>query len=226
MLPTEILQIGGRAGRFSITDNNPGFVTALSSDAVSRIRDAFREPLSPIARAGLGPSMEMIVQMSNVRSDLTLYQLFVYFQKYAMVDDAKFFMCNIEQQMKIAERLAHLGMSVQESHHFAMAPCKTSDPVQLQKLVDFATLYATEALVPLGDFGDIGNKYGTFHGDDDAASDGQERCERLGGGPNGSQAPKGFHQMRALESTWLVSPFRVTKCVCGGGGEGGQNPNG
>ena len=70
---SQVLQIGGRAGRFGLSFADAGYVTSFHSRDNEVIRAAFASRLSPVTTAGLLPTVDILHIYATLRKELTRF---------------------------------------------------------------------------------------------------------------------------------------------------------
>lgn len=134
LFPSEIQQIGGRAGRYGMSAKGAGdvgVVTSLNRD-LGLIRRGLSKPVAPLRCAGVFPLSSQLhlhreemkyMDSSLMEEDLCLFNVLLSFSNLAELDK-HFFFCNIDEVLLLAEKLAiHVkGLTLDDSLTLSMAP--------------------------------------------------------------------------------------------------------
>mmetsp|Transcript_6276 Transcript_6276/g.8742 ORF Transcript_6276/g.8742 Transcript_6276/m.8742 type:complete len:386 (+) Transcript_6276:1-1158(+) len=151
LTPSEIKQIAGRAGRFGSVFPT-GEVTCLNEKDISRLQKALSSPIVPLKAAGLLPSyehFEVFARLHDGKQQKEFSQILKFFLKMCTVD-SHYFLCDVEDALKIAKLLDGVHISSKDFFTFISAPADTKNSISLSYLVQYANLYATEDEVPVG----------------------------------------------------------------------------
>ncbi len=145
----EVLQIGGRAGRFGTEHAGVGYVTALRRDDERELRRLFRTPLEPLTKAGLSPNIEQLQQLHYHRPKAPLSALMEFMQVFGTLDPL-YFMTDTGAMEGILEHIEHVELSLHDRFLFAMAPVNKREKSQtIAALVHYAQTFATSETVEL-----------------------------------------------------------------------------
>lgn len=148
LLPSEALQIGGRAGRFN-TEWSTGYVTTLFPDDYEDLKEIFATPIDPIKRAGLTPNRDVIQKIHERRPDLELNEILAFLSEYATLDEL-YFMCDLEDVFEICQLLAPVrGLEMDTLYNVCQAPVKIREKSHMRALRSFITDYVQHGVVTL-----------------------------------------------------------------------------
>lgn len=119
--PSEILQIGGRAGRFGFHD--VGYVSGINRYIHRKVKDAFGEKLKPntTMRAGLKPEFSHIQALQEAAGFGDLPSLLLEFSRRASTDASLYQMCRLDDMIELA-RMTRPETPLEERFIFCCAP--------------------------------------------------------------------------------------------------------
>lgn len=135
------LQIAGRAGRFG-TQWPHGFVTAFRADDLGTLRDLLAQQPEPLRQAGLHPTAEQIELYAYHLPGSTLSNLMDIFVSLSTVDDALYFMCNIDDFKFLAEMIQHVPLALRARYVFCCAPINRKMPFVCSMFLKFARQFS------------------------------------------------------------------------------------
>lgn len=145
---TEILQIGGRAGRFQ-SRYPVGYVTCMDPWDHDALKRAFKTKLKSLPKAALSPTFEQVRLFSERFPQWQLHDIFHFMQQNA-VTDGTYFVGRLDAMIDIAECLAGCGLTTQELFVFTLAPANFKRyPAQKSYLRQFAMDFARGRAVTL-----------------------------------------------------------------------------
>lgn len=129
--PSEVRQIGGRAGRYGKHD--AGFVGALSHADLEYIRDCFEGPVEPIEiRAQVRPSLAHVATMSEVLRSASLTRLLDLFRRRIRFD-ARHLVASVPDDMiELATIADAAGMRLEDKFVFTCAPVDTRNTFMMR----------------------------------------------------------------------------------------------
>jgi ATP-dependent RNA helicase SUPV3L1/SUV3 len=124
LTPSEVRQIGGRAGRFGKHD--AGFVGALSYADLEYVREAFEEPIVALpSRAQVRPSLQHVTTMSEVLGARSLARLLDLFRRRIRFDASLLVASVPDDMLELASLADAAGMPLEDRFTFACAPVDT-----------------------------------------------------------------------------------------------------
>lgn len=150
-------QIAGRAGRFGTQWEN-GLVTTFQKEAVPTLRQYLKASPGNIESAGLSPRLEHLENFSKILPNLPLGSLLERFEQLATVS-GDYFLCNIQQQISVANMLDNVDMSFADKYIFLQAPVNIRDEVLAGMLLDFATSHGEGTVVNADRVNEIFRKF-------------------------------------------------------------------
>lgn len=119
--PSEVRQIGGRAGRFGKHD--AGFVGAISYADLEHIRSAFEETPEPLPiQAQVRPSLQHVTTMADVIRSKGLARLLDLFRRRIRFDSKQLVASVPEDMLELAAIADSIGMSLSDKFTFTCAP--------------------------------------------------------------------------------------------------------
>ncbi|KAJ2393858.1 RNA helicase [Coemansia sp. RSA 2559] len=129
-------QIGGRAGRFK-TSNGIGVVTSFYREDLKELDKLMHTQPHHLEAAGIQTPSDIIELFSHQFPKLPFQDLWRMFCDIATVND-NFFLCNFNEQEKIAEIVEDYPLSVREKYRFIYAPIQAKLPMDIECLRKFA----------------------------------------------------------------------------------------
>lgn len=121
LTPSEIRQIGGRAGRYGKHD--AGFVGALTHADLVAVRDAFDQPPDPLPiRAQVRPGLQHVLTMSGVLNSKSLARLLDLFRRRIRFDASQLVASVPDEMLELAALADATGMPLEDRFVFACAP--------------------------------------------------------------------------------------------------------
>jgi ATP-dependent RNA helicase SUPV3L1/SUV3 len=150
-------QIAGRAGRYGTQWEN-GLVTTFQKEAVQTLRQYLKASPGDIESAGLSPRLEQLEKFSEILPGLPLGSLLERFEQLATVS-GDYFLCNIQQQIAVANMLDNVDMSFADKYVFLQAPVNIRDEVLAGMLLDFATSHGEGTVVNADRVNEIFRKF-------------------------------------------------------------------
>jgi ATP-dependent RNA helicase SUPV3L1/SUV3 len=145
--PRELLQIGGRAGRFR-SEFSIGLVTTLHAADYSIMKRIMGQKLRPIKKAGLQPSLEQIDALARSKPKETLSNILNYLQGFSKIDNI-YFLCNMQSMLDIAKTIESFDLTLEERYSFSLAPANVEKPAQKVAIMNFARDFASLRQVSL-----------------------------------------------------------------------------
>lgn len=139
LTPSEIKQIGGRAGRFN-SRFPEGKIAATSYESIAAIKRAFMTNTFN-KKSGLLPLAEHIEIFEAIAPYVSLSVVLNSFAQASIVSE-NHFLCNLDDMKKLAESIDHLNLSLREKYTFSSAPCSTNEPLVVEYFVEFCTQYS------------------------------------------------------------------------------------
>jgi ATP-dependent RNA helicase SUPV3L1/SUV3 len=138
LLPAEVQQIAGRAGRFQ-TEYGEGLVTCLDARDLEALRECMAAEPPPLESAGLSPTFEQLQRFCLAsRRKMSFANLLQKFEEGAKVDGC-FFCCSLEAAQKVAEVIEDAPLSLRQRYLLCQAPFDVpDDSVHTAALQDWA----------------------------------------------------------------------------------------
>lgn len=126
LLPAEVQQIAGRAGRFK-SEYGEGLVSCLHPNDVDALRECMSAEPPPLEAAGLAPTYEQLHRFSQTLSRrLPFAKLLRRFEKGAKTDGC-FFCCSLDAAQKVAEVIEEAPLSLRQRYLLCQAPFDVPD---------------------------------------------------------------------------------------------------
>ncbi|XXQ36084.1 RNA helicase [Plasmodiophora brassicae] len=149
---SEVLQIGGRAGRYG-SEFPTGEVTCLEASAneddVDFLREALKSKPTAIEQAGLTPEFSAIQQLSEAIPNLDYHEVIRQFQHHSTLDGLFFMTAKLQDLIELGEAIQQLPLTLNQRHTFAMAPVDLRTRSQVKKLTSFARQFTSHSSVAL-----------------------------------------------------------------------------
>jgi ATP-dependent RNA helicase SUPV3L1/SUV3 len=150
LLPTEVKQIGGRAGRFRSRFPN-GEVSCFGGRAELRfLGTALGASLEPLKACGLLPTAAQLEAFARTAGARPFSQLLRGYFESTRTDEARYFVCSVEEMYRIARLVDPLELTIAERLEFCVAPVDTSEPRLAAAFWGYAKAYAAGSSVRVG----------------------------------------------------------------------------
>lgn len=145
LMPTEVQQIAGRAGRFGMAE--VGYVGAIGGPILKNITSLMREPLAPILPPfKVMANFEHIKLVASILQTDNLEKIFNFFVKH-MEFDGPFKAGDFEDMANIAVIIDKFKLPLREKFIFATAPVGRADYI-LEQFERYLNDFATKGRVP------------------------------------------------------------------------------
>ena len=126
LLPTEVLQISGRAGRYGIEEK--GFVGALDSQTLQNIDRIFHTPLPKIKLpVSIMASLEHVLLIGEILETNHISTILNFFADN-MEFDGPFVAANIDSMLEIASIVDEYDLDLKTRYFLSCAPASISSP--------------------------------------------------------------------------------------------------
>jgi ATP-dependent RNA helicase SUPV3L1/SUV3 len=126
LLPSEVLQIAGRAGRYGIEEK--GYVGALDENALKTIDKAFHTPLPDIELpVSVMASLEHVMLIGEILETENITTILGFFVDN-MEFDGPFVAANIESMLEIAAIVDEYELDLRTRYFLSCAPASISSP--------------------------------------------------------------------------------------------------
>ncbi|XP_057341687.1 ATP-dependent RNA helicase SUV3 homolog, mitochondrial isoform X3 [Microplitis mediator] len=135
------LQIAGRAGRHG-SHWETGFVTTFKPEDLPRLKNLLTQTPEPITKAGLHPTADQIELYAYHLPKSTLSSLMDIFISLSTVDDALYFMCNLEDFKFLADKIQHVPLPLRARYVFCCAPINRKLTFLCSMFLNFARQYS------------------------------------------------------------------------------------
>ncbi|CAO3670249.1 unnamed protein product [Rhizopus stolonifer] len=143
-------QIAGRAGRFNTTYSH-GVVTTLLSSDFDYIEEAINAPIAPLEMAGLLPTVDTLELFSLQMPDESFSVLLEKFEDLASVS-GDYFLCNCDDQKKIADQLEDVRLLLRDRYQFVIAPVDTKSETSMKLIKTLAQKFSQKKTFDLSEF--------------------------------------------------------------------------
>lgn len=146
LFPFEVRQIAGRAGRYRV----PGQVTAFCQSDLRFITNCLSSNTGQtIKRAALFPSFEQIEEFASEFPEKTPYSQILLNLAVQAELGKNYFLQNVDAACMIANRIASLSLSLQDTYTFSHSPTRLQVPGSLFLLHKFAQSFSESGKVQL-----------------------------------------------------------------------------
>jgi len=126
LLPTEVVQISGRAGRYGFEEK--GYVGALDENALKTIDKAFHSPLPDIELpVSVMASLEHVMLIGEILETENISTILAFFVDN-MEFDGPFMAANIDSMLEIAAIVDEYKLDLKTRFYLACAPASISSP--------------------------------------------------------------------------------------------------
>ncbi len=145
LLPSEIHQTAGRAGRYGL--NEEGFVGALSEDVLKIIKKNFHKADKKITIPfKVMANLEHIKLVGNILQESSLREILQFFVKN-MKFDGPFVAYNLEDMLEVAAIVDSYDLDIAAKYHLACAPLTLKSPYIVTAFESY--LLALEKKMPI-----------------------------------------------------------------------------
>ena len=126
LLPTEVVQISGRAGRYGFEEK--GYVGALDENALKTIDKAFHSPLPDIELpVSVMASLEHVMLIGEILETENISTILAFFADN-MEFDGPFMAANIDSMLEIAAIVDEYKLDLKTRFYLSCAPASISSP--------------------------------------------------------------------------------------------------
>ncbi|KAG0191615.1 hypothetical protein DFQ28_011454 [Apophysomyces sp. BC1034] len=136
----QLKQIGGRAGRFG-TAYASGEVTTTKQADLAYVQHCMQAPVVPVKMAGLQPTVDILELFAHQLPDEPLSALLQKFEDLASVD-GNYFLCNYQDQKKIADTIQMIPMEMRDRYQFVTAPVNSRKQLGLDTIQHLAKVFS------------------------------------------------------------------------------------
>jgi len=126
LLPTEVLQIAGRAGRYGMEEK--GYVGALDETTLETIEQQFHSPLPDIELpVSVMASLEHVLLIGEILETENITEILAFFADN-MEFDGPFVAANIESMLEVAAIVDEYDIDLKTRYYLSCAPASTNSP--------------------------------------------------------------------------------------------------
>ena len=152
LTPSEMRQIGGRAGRHGGA-YELGEVVCTNRKEQRFLAEQMSMPLEPALKAGLAPTLEMVSAWTHSREGSTLEMMFEAFEhaQQGYHFGERYFSCDLGNMKDIAALLAGVRLPLDTRFMFCMAPVSVDDEQCMASCLRFAEALQSTGHVALPD---------------------------------------------------------------------------
>lgn len=145
---SQALQIAGRAGRFN-TQFQDGFVTTFHAADLPILMKILNTPLKETVKAGLNPTSDQIELFAYHLPSHSLSSLMKIFTSLCTIDNSRYFMCNFEDTMYLAEMIDHIPLELKARYTFTLSPISRKNGFLCSFFVKFVRMYSKNERVSI-----------------------------------------------------------------------------
>lgn len=126
LLPSEVLQIAGRAGRFGLHEQ--GFVGALNQDVLRSIKKSFlKHPQDIELPFKVMANLEHIKLVATILQESSLHAILKFFAQN-MEFDGPFVAANLDDMVEVSMLIDNYDLDIASKYHLACAPISLKSP--------------------------------------------------------------------------------------------------
>ncbi len=126
LLPSEVLQISGRAGRYGLEES--GHVGAINSSMLENISSIFNTKITDIELpVSVMANMEHVVLISEILKSNNISKVLGFFAEN-MEFDGPFVAANMDSMLEIASIVDNYDIDIETKYHLSCAPASISSP--------------------------------------------------------------------------------------------------
>ncbi len=146
LLPSEIHQISGRAGRYGLHEN--GYVGALSSDVLNVIKKNFhKEAKSITIPFKVMANLDHIKLVGSILEEKSLHEILKFFAKN-MEFDGPFLATNLDDMMEVSVLVDQYDLDIATKYHLACAPLTLKSPYIIAAYESYLTALEKKLPIP------------------------------------------------------------------------------
>ncbi|MCF6330000.1 MAG: helicase [Sulfurimonas sp.] len=146
LIPSEIHQISGRAGRFGL--NEEGFVGALNADVLKIIQKNFyKEDKEIVIPFNVMANLGHIKLVSSILQEHSLYEVLRFFVKN-MVFNGPFVASNLEDMLEVAKIVDEYDLDITTKYHLSCAPLTLKSPHIISAFNSYALSLEQKEIIP------------------------------------------------------------------------------
>lgn len=130
--PTEVRQIGGRAGRFGMHDT--GYISAFDVQDLAHIRSALAADIwSTLSKLPIAPNLWHIEALAQVLRTTQVGTILTFFAKRIAVDSPLFATASLDETVSLGHRVDQLAplLSLRDKFTFSCAPISGNKPSEV-----------------------------------------------------------------------------------------------
>ncbi len=146
LIPSEVIQIAGRAGRYGIEEK--GYVGALTPAILKTVHEQFHKALKPISLPlNVMANLEHIMLVGKILETSNLEEILRFFIKH-MTFDGPFRVANLENLIEIARYTDQYEIDLSSKYHMACAPLSTQSPYLVEVFSSYIAHMEVQKPVP------------------------------------------------------------------------------
>ncbi|MDQ1264831.1 MAG: ATP-dependent helicase, partial [Campylobacterota bacterium] len=120
LLPSEVHQISGRAGRYGLHEE--GFVGALSGDVLKEVKKNFHKQAKPITMPfKVMANLEHVKLVANILEEKSLHEILKFFVNN-MEFSGPFVATNLDDMLEISNMIDNYDLDIVMKYHLSCAP--------------------------------------------------------------------------------------------------------
>ena len=125
LLPPEVKQIAGRAGRFGMGSDKGG-ATTMRKDELKELKKSVNAPVVDLKTACIAPTLDQIALFHEARPDVSLSDILKAFHTDSTPSN-HYFPRKCDDMIAAAKLVQHLPLTLEDHWMFAVAPCSAED---------------------------------------------------------------------------------------------------
>lgn len=146
LLPCEIIQIAGRAGRYGMEEK--GYVGALTPAVLKTVHEQFHKELKKISLPlNVMANLEHIILVGKILETKNLEEILRFFIKH-MTFDGPFRVANLESLIGLARYTDQYDLELSAKYHMACAPLSTKSPYLVEVFSSYVSHMEYQKPVP------------------------------------------------------------------------------
>jgi len=146
LIPSEVIQIAGRAGRYGMEEK--GFVGALTPSILKTVNEQFHKSLKSISLPlNVMANLEHIMLVGKILQTKNLEEILNFFIKH-MTFDGPFRVANLESLIEVARYTDQYDLELSTKYHMACAPLSTKSPYLVEVFSSFVSSMEFQKPIP------------------------------------------------------------------------------
>ena len=145
LLPSEVHQISGRAGRYGL--NEEGFVGALDANNLKIVKKNFYKPAKEITIPfKVMANLEHIKLVGSILEETSLYEILKFFVKN-MEFNGPFYASSLDDMLEASEIIDRYELDIATKYHLACAPLTLKSPYIIESFESYLNALQADTTV-------------------------------------------------------------------------------